>query len=676
MITRVTLSRTAASLIAVVGMLGLLLGLLTFPLYAQEGELPHPTDEPAEAAPAAVDATPGLVPFPNVQSLSASTEGTCAITHASALFCWGNNSSGQNGTGDTNARSMPAAVASLSNVRQVSRGGAHTCAVTSQGAASCWGNNASGQLGDGTLNPRLTPTVVFTSGIAHVAAGAAFTCALRTNGTVACWGDNLYGQLGMGVTGGSALSPLPVSDITTAAALDAGDFHACALLASGEMRCWGNNNDGQIGNDSLVTQFSTSQKVLLPEEVVQITAGGTTSCARTALGKVYCWGNNVSGQVGAADAPADHRLPFASLSLDTNIAQVDTNGSSTCAVTTVGLVYCWGSNLNHQLGAGGGAGGAEKVSIVGLPTAVRSVSVGAFHVCAPLIDSRVVCWGNNQGNALGDGTNLSSVAPTYVRTSSTCFALTLARGGAGALPRLSPSNSNGCPLHHFTAGEQVMLTAIPDALTRVQGWSAPVAFSAGDTLALLSMPNADTTATVTYAACRLLTRTHTGNGGNPTPSFNNSGGCAAGRYAVGEVIQLAATPSANQRVQAWSGTAIAPGLGLPINSVVMPDADRTVNVAYEACNTLTIAATGQGDLPGVFPAASAGCPAGTFVAGEAIQFTAAPAQGWRVGGWSGTANDASTAATNTLTMPAESRAVAVTYVLQDVVVRLPIVVNQ
>jgi hypothetical protein len=138
-------------------------------------------------------------------------------------------------------------------------------------------------------------------------------------------------------------------------------------------------------------------------------------------------------------------------------------------------------------------------------------------------------------------------------------------------------------------------------------------------------------------------------------------------------VQLAATPSTNQRVQAWSGTAIAPGLGLPVNSVVMPDADRTVNVAYETCNVLTVLASGEGAVPGVFPAASAGCPAGTFVTGEAIQFTAAPAQGWRVGGWSGTANDASTAPSNGLNMPAGNRTVTVVYEQANFRALLPLV---
>jgi len=634
--------------------------------FAQEPTVPTEVDTE-------VDSVPGLTPFSDIATLSSGEEGGCMVTSASALFCWGNGNNGQNGDGVAVLRSLPVAVSSLSNVTQVSRGGVHSCARTANGKAFCWGRNNTGQIGDSSSTDRPLPTEAIASGVTSVATGGSFSCALKSNGEVFCWGDNTYGQLGNGVTGGYSTIPLQATGIANATAIDAGVFHACARLADGKVKCWGNSSHGQVGHGAFVIAVNTPADVSLPEGVAQITAGGSTTCALTAAGKVYCWGDNASGQLGTFDNPTDHNTPIAPQSLETNIAQIDTNSSTTCALNTSGLVYCWGSSIAGMLGAGGGSGGPAKIAIVGLPGAVKQVSVGTFHVCGLLTDGRVLCWGSNQGNALGDGTNLDSVNPTFVRRSSTCFALTLAATGNGAPPQVSPDNTNGCPLHHYAVGTPLTLTAIPQAQHRVNGWSAPVAFQAGGTLAMLSMPNADTTATVTYAACRLLTRTHTGNGGNPTPSFNNSAGCAAGRYAPGEVIQMAATPSLNQRVQAWSGTAIAPGLGLPVNSVVMPDADRTVNVVYETCNVLTVSASGEGEVPGVFPAASTGCPAGTFVAGETVQFTAAPAQGWRVRAWSGTANDASTATTNTLSMPAANRTVTVVYEQGEFRALLPLV---
>ncbi len=658
-------SRTSARILLMFALAFMLVVFAARIGIAQDGE-GDPGVDPASV--------PGLVPFQSVQSLSAGEEGNCVVTPASAVFCWGNGSNGRNGNGSNQNQSTPAALTTLANVQSVSRGLFHSCAVIQGGAVRCWGVNGSGQLGNGTTDPAPVPITTTISGVRSVSAGGSFTCALKTDGQPWCWGDNTEGQLGTGTLGGNSLVPVQVTGIANVTAIDSGTSHTCALTTIGEVFCWGNNFSGQIGNGGAPFDHApTPAKALLPEAVVQITAGGTTTCARTAGGKVYCWGDNGSGQVGTFDNPSQHNKPVAPQSLEIAIAGVDTNGSTTCAWTSIGQAYCWGSNIGGQLGGGVGPGGPAKISVMGLPAPIRSLAVGVFHVCAILIDGRVVCWGSNQGNALGDGTNLGSIIPTYVRIPGTCFQLILARGGSGALPLATPSNSNGCPISHYVAGTLVSLAAVPNAQNRVNTWSAPVAFQAGNTLALLSMPNADTTATVVYATCRVLTRTHTGNGGNPTPSFNNSSGCGPGRYAQGEVIMLAATPSSNQRVQAWSGTSIAPGLGLGVNNVTMPDADHTVNVTYQTCNVLTISATGAGDPPGVFPASSEGCAAGTFVEGQAIQLTAAPAAGFRVSGWSGTADDASTALTNSLTMPASDRSVAVTYVSEQTRTLLPMV---
>lgn len=616
------------------------------------------------------DAVPGFVPFGPVQSLSAGEEGNCVVTPARTLFCWGAGFQGQNGTGTNDNKITPAPVTSLSNVLSVNRSSNHTCAVVQGGSLHCWGFNGSGQLGNGSSDPSPAPVAATIDNVASVAAGGEFTCARKTNGEIWCWGDNTYGQLGKGDEGGASPTPVHTNTITNAVALDSGTFHTCALLATGKVRCWGNSSNGQVGSGAFSSAISSPAEVLLPEAVVQITAGGTTTCARTAAGKVYCWGDNVAGQLGTANIGVDQHTPIAPQSLETAIAGIDTNSSSTCAWTTTGLAYCWGSNIAGMLGGGTGPDGADKISVLGLPAQVRSLAVGAFHVCAILIDNRVVCWGSNQGNALGNGTNLSSLYSDFVRTPSTCFQLNLARTGNGSLPVQSPTNSIGCPIGHYVSGTLITLSALPNAQDRVHTWSSPVSFMAGDTGALLSMPGADTTVTVTYAACHLLTRTHTGNGANPVPSFSNSNGCAAGRYAPSEVILVAATPSTNQRVQAWSGTVIAPGLGLAVNSVVMPNADATVNVTYQPCNLLTVSAVGNGSAPGVFPAASAGCPAGTYVAGEAIVLTAAPARGWGVGVWSGTADDSSRALTNGLTMPARDASVRMEYFA---VISLPLV---
>lgn len=164
--------------------------------------------------------------------------------------------------------------------------------------------------------------------------------------------------------------------------------------------------------------------------------------------------------------------------------------------------------------------------------------------------------------------------------------------------------------------------------------------------------------------CYSLTRAHTGQGADPTAAPPNSEGCNNGTYDDGEQITLTAAPVAGWHVAGWSGTANDSSTATT-NTVTMPDEDHTVGVTYEkdvtACYALTLSHSGQGADPTAEPPKSEGCETGKYTEGQAITLTAAPAEGWRVKNWSGTANDSSTETTNTVTMPAADHAVAVTY---------------
>ncbi len=164
--------------------------------------------------------------------------------------------------------------------------------------------------------------------------------------------------------------------------------------------------------------------------------------------------------------------------------------------------------------------------------------------------------------------------------------------------------------------------------------------------------------------CYTLTRSHTGQGGDPVASPNKSTGCGTGQFVAGEAITLTASPAAGWSVAGWGGTNNDAGTATT-NTVTMPAGNHTVSVAYEQtatpCYTLTRTHTGQGNNPVATPSKSAACGTGQFVAGEAITLTATPDSGWSVAGWGGTNNDAGTATTNTVTMPAGNHTVSVAY---------------
>jgi hypothetical protein len=167
--------------------------------------------------------------------------------------------------------------------------------------------------------------------------------------------------------------------------------------------------------------------------------------------------------------------------------------------------------------------------------------------------------------------------------------------------------------------------------------------------------------------CYALTLSHSGQGTDPSASPTNSTGCSAGTYVAGETITLSdATPESGWEISGWIGTTNNASTA-DTNTVNMPASAHAASVIYSeisapTCYALTLSHTGNGSDPVALPANSTGCSAGTYVAGESISLSGAvPASGWKISGWTGTTNNASTADTNTVTMPASAHAAGVIY---------------
>ncbi len=314
---------------------------------------------------------------------------------------------------------------------KIAGGEQHTCAVTSAGAVLCWGSNVSGQLGNGTNTKSLTPVPVngLTSGVVAITAGQAFTCALTRAGTVMCWGVNTTGDLGNGTTKDSnipveVLDPAGSAPLGGVVAISAGQYHACAVTSAGAVLCWGDNAEGELGPEPSGFRTGLPNQVTgIPSDIVAISAGSYFTCAQTSTGGAWCWGSSGDGQLGAGPH-LPNQNPVAVLDLAGTaplggMAQISAGFDDTCAVTNAGAALCWGLNQDGEVGNGTNIQVDIPVHVLNLSgtsplDGIAAVAAGENHACALTSSGGVLCWGDPFNGELGNNAGHSAQIPVQV----------------------------------------------------------------------------------------------------------------------------------------------------------------------------------------------------------------------------------------------------------------------
>ena len=236
---------------------------------------------------------------------------------------------------------------------QVSAGGSHTCAISVSSSLYCWGRNSFGQIGDGTINtPRLSPYRVGAAGVWNsITAGETHTCGITTAKNLYCWGHNADGQVGDGTINTPRLSLYRVGAAGVWTTITAGGGHTCGITRAKNLYCWGFNTEGQIGDGSTDSPRLSLYRVGAAGVWNSIAAGGGHTCGITTAKNLYCWGYNATGQSGDGSVNSP-RLSLYRVGAAGIWSNATVGGSHSCGVTTAEELFCWGANVNGQVGDG------------------------------------------------------------------------------------------------------------------------------------------------------------------------------------------------------------------------------------------------------------------------------------------------------------------------------------
>jgi serine/threonine protein kinase/uncharacterized protein YjdB len=330
----------------------------------------------AAVEPPATQPPPTAPPAPaaTVAALGLGAEHTCVAFADGSGRCWGTAFA---------ATTLPA-----SRFQSVVSGATHACGLTGDGVALCWGSNRFGQLGNGQAANEFVTTPVPVTGdvrFRRLVAGGYHTCGIATDGAAWCWGQNSDGQLGNNSTRSTA-QPSQVRRVTAFSQLASGEKHSCGIDAEGAVYCWGFGYDDALG-------LGVQENRLEPDRVGvraamrAIAAGRASTCSSDESGAVWCWGRGFSSTPRAVAG-------------ETRFSHIAVGAEFACGLTQAGAAWCWGEGSLGQLGTGEARDSRAPVQVA-TTEALTAISAGNAHACGVSRAGPTLCWGQNAKGQVG-----------------------------------------------------------------------------------------------------------------------------------------------------------------------------------------------------------------------------------------------------------------------------------
>lgn len=374
---------------------------------------------------------------------------TCGISTADIAYCWGFGQDGQLGNSARVSRNAPnwpvtnadSILGPYPNFRSISGGPSHACGITLTSSLNCWGFSPDGRAFITPGSPFAIPTSPAVSSVRSLATGESFSCYVTAAALAVCSGSNEVSE----ATGVN--NPPPVSGYSI---ITAGLRHGCGMprfdpaapVVSRTPQCWGEDNNGQLGRNTVTFLWSPAALPIVTAgtqaagytfDSLSIVAGAQHTCALASAdapvpGQAFCWGGNAFGQLGNGAVITQGLRSPVPVSVQQNVtyARLYSGEFHTCALTPTGQAFCWGRNNAGQLGNGSTASSSLPVAVAGGLT-FSSLALGELHTCGIVgngpstssttsLPGAMYCWGDNEKGQLGLGSFGANGAPVLIPT--------------------------------------------------------------------------------------------------------------------------------------------------------------------------------------------------------------------------------------------------------------------